>query len=260
MYGTPNPISKELGQRILEVKERIVANFTAEDWGELGLRTGYTDLINNHERLLRSLSWNDPDYAGHVQSVLLQIARHDLAALSQIEEFINHKYPDNTQFVSARPMVRRLTFAPNVFEIPENVRVEPDLAAVMMPFAAEFRPVHATIKIACENAGFRCVRGDDIWDHATVMQDVFGLLLRAGVVIVDFSGKNANVMYETGIAHTLGKLVVPIVQSVSDVPFDVKHHRVLQYLPNNEGLAALQGALQKKLTQMNPGQPKPPWA
>lgn len=68
-------------------------------------------------------------------------------------------------------------------------------------------------------------------------------------MVVDFTGKNPNVMYETGIAHTLGKHVIPISQSLADVPFDMQHHRVLKYLPNREGLAALEAKLSRKLGQ-----------
>ena len=65
--------------------------------------------------------------------------------------------------------------------------------------------------------------------------DVFTLLYQADIVIDDFSGSNPNVMYETGIAHTLGKIVIPIVQNIgADVPFDMRHHRVLEYLSNQE--------------------------
>jgi hypothetical protein len=68
---------------------------------------------------------------------------------------------------------------------------------------------------------------------------------------VDFTEKNPNVMYETGIAHTLGKHVVPITQSLDDVPFDMRHHRVLKYLPNGEGLDALQRALTDRLVTIS---------
>ena len=69
------------------------------------------------------------------------------------------------------------------------------------------------------------------------------------VVVVDFTGKNPNVMYETGIAHTLGKLVVPISQSLEDVPFDMAHHRCLNYLSNAEGFSNLSKKLAAKLKQ-----------
>lgn len=45
--------------------------------------------------------------------------------------------------------------------------------------------------------------------------------------------------YEVGIAHTLGKHVIPITQYMEDVPFDLRHHRVIPYLNNNEGLNEL---------------------
>ena len=168
-------------------------------------------------------------------------------ALYQIEDFINKKYAEESHYVSARPSEIRLTFAPHVFDVPD-IRNEPDLAAVMMPFRAEFDATYETIRRACESSSLRCLRADDIWEESTIIQDVFNLLLRARIVIVDFSGKNSNVMYETGIAHTLGKLVVPISRSPrGDVPFDLAHHRVLNYLPNSEGLAALEEKLSEKL-------------
>ena len=42
-------------------------------------------------------------------------------------------------------------------------------------------------------------------------------------------------MYETGIAHTLGKTVIPITQSIDDIPSDLGHHRALKYLANEQG-------------------------
>jgi hypothetical protein len=66
-----------------------------------------------------------------------------------------------------------------------------------------------------------------------------------------FTGKNANVMYETSIAHTLGKHVIPITQALADVPFDMQHQPVLKYLPNCEGMTALETSLAKKLEQFS---------
>jgi hypothetical protein len=242
-------MDKELGNRILALRERIASHFDAGDWEEIGLLTGHSDTINRHERLLRSLSWGDQDYSGNVLTVLRRIADQDLAALDQFESLLDKKYPEESHFVSAKPSPKKLTFAPHDFAVPE-ITVEADLVAVMMPFRTEFRDVHEAIKLACEFTRFRCLRADDIWEESTIIQDIFNLLLRARIVVVDFSGRNPNVMYETGIAHTLGKLVIPICQSFDDVPSDVAHHRVLKYLPNTEGYADLQSKLQTKLTQV----------
>lgn len=83
------------------------------------------------------------------------------------------------------------------------------------------------------------MRAKDIWLHPTVIQDVFSLIFRADIVVCDFTGKNPNVFYEAGIAHTLGKHVVPITQLPGDIPFDLTHHRYLAHLNNAEGRTKL---------------------
>jgi hypothetical protein len=75
------------------------------------------------------------------------------------------------------------------------------------------------------------------------------------LVVVDFSGKNANVFYEAGIAHTLGKHVVPITQSNDDIPFDLRHHRYLLYLNNNEGRMGLEQQLVERFRYLSPDFP-----
>ncbi|WP_109127451.1 hypothetical protein [Dyella sp. C11] len=243
-------INLDLGKRILALREKVVANFDFNDWEEIGLLTGLTDLIKNHPRLLRSLSWGDEDYSGNVLQVLKDIAEQDTRALTVFEEHAASKYPDQAQYISAKLSDRKVTFSPSVFQLPENTAIESDLIALMMPFNASFTSVHEAIKSACSSAGYRCLRVDDIWEESSVIQDVFNLIFRAHVVVVDFTGKNPNVMYETGIAHTLGKHVVPIAQSLEDVPFDINHHRILKYLPNSEGLAVMRDKLAEKLRQV----------
>ena len=65
------------------------------------------------------------------------------------------------------------------------------------------------------------------------------LICRSSVVICDLTGKNANVFYEAGIAHSLGKDVIFITQSEDDVPLDINRLRHIHYLNNGEGLQQL---------------------
>ncbi|MEP7137439.1 MAG: hypothetical protein ABI904_21140 [Chloroflexota bacterium] len=239
----------DLGNRLIELRARIVSGFEAGNWEEIGLLTGATDLITRHPRLLRSLSWGDEDYAGNVLSVLSRIVEQDLRTLPIIEAYLDKNFPTESTYISAKPSERRITFSPYVFQIPETY-VELDLVTVMMPFSMEFNNVYEAIKRATSECRLRCLRADDIWEDTTIVQDIFNLIFRAQVVIVDFSGKNPNVMYETGIAHTLGKHVIPISQTLDDVPFDMRHHRVLKYLPNTEGLSKLSSDLSAKLSQV----------
>lgn len=255
-----NRIDVALGERIIALRERVVANFDAGNWEELGLLTGHSDTVNNHHRLMRSLSWGDEDYAGNALSVLKSIIEDEPRTLPIIEAYLDKHFPGESQYISAKPAERKITFAPNVFQVPDGY-VELDLVAVMMPFTMESNATHAAIKGACTLNGMRCQRVDDIWEESAIIQDIFNLIFRAQVVIVDFSGRNSNVMYETGIAHTLGKHVIPVTQSIDDVPFDIRHHRVLKYLANTEGMVSLQAALAKKLQQfavkpLAPSKPK----
>lgn len=133
-----------------------------------------------------------------------------------------------------------------MFAVPTTGR-DPRLVAVMMPFSPEFDHTYQAIRAVCDTVGLRCERADDVWDDSTIIQDVFSLIFRSAVIIVDLSGRNSNVMYETGIAHTLGRPVVPISRSVETLPFDLAHHRTLSYLESVEGLAEMQARLQRRL-------------
>jgi hypothetical protein len=135
---------------------------------------------------------------------------------------------------------------PRAFELP-IAPPSPNQISVMMPFQAEFNSVWRTLKSVGDAGGWLCQRADDIWEHSVLVNDVVGLIARSKVVICDLTGRNANVFYEAGIAHTLGRDVVLITQSPEDVPFDLRHHRYITYLCNAEGLAALRTSLSSRL-------------
>ena len=136
---------------------------------------------------------------------------------------------------------------PTVFRIPEHEGIEPALASAMMPFDASFNVVYEAITRAAEGVGLRCRRADDIWENAAIIQDVVSLIDRSRIVVCDCSGRNPNVFYEAGIAHTLGREVILIAQSEADVPFDLRHLRYIRYLNNAEGRAGLLIALQARM-------------
>ncbi len=156
----------------------------------------------------------------------------------------------NGEFISTsikeNEVVKTITFAPSVFKIPQK-EISDKLISVMMPFNPGFRGTYDAIKKVTEHMNLECLRADDIWENSTFIQDIFDLIYCAKIIIVDFTNRNPNVMYETGIAHTLGKTVIPISQSLSDVPSDLGHHRVLKYLPNDEGYRKLSNELYKRI-------------
>lgn len=149
----------------------------------------------------------------------------------------------------------KIIFSPRVFEAPESVELRKNLVAIMMPFGG-FDEVHKAIKTACIEAGLEPKRADDIWNNSTILQDIFDLIYSAEIIVSDFTGKNPNVMYETGIAHTLGKHVIPITQTLEHVPSNLHGHRALLYVgANSQGLKKLTADLLDRLNTIKNGPP-----
>lgn len=237
-------------KKVLELRDDVVRNFTSEDWTELGILTGFTVEIRQHDRLLRSLSWGDPDYSGHALDFLLRMADRDSRYIGTIETYLNEKYEIGGESVSSTKQKGvRYYFTPTVFDNP-TLPVDPALVSVMMPFSHPFEAVFAHLKVQSEAQGMSCLRAKDIWESSAVIQDIFQLIWRSFIVVCDFTGKNPNVFYEAGIAHTLGKHVIPITQNVEDVPFDLRHHRFIPYLNNSEGLKDLQREIGARISYL----------
>lgn len=124
---------------------------------------------------------------------------------------------------------------------------------IVMPFGAEalqvvyedfVRPV---IEDKCD---LDCQRGDDVFGSSVIVDDIRNSIERADIVVADLTGKNANVFYEVGICHTIDKPVLLMAQSIEDVPFDLRHRRVLLYEYSPRGCKKLENALQENLLAM----------
>ncbi|MFI5386980.1 MAG: hypothetical protein ACHQ50_12770 [Fimbriimonadales bacterium] len=55
----------------------------------------------------------------------------------------------------------------------------------------------------------------------------------AKVLVAELTEKNANVFYELGLAHAIGKPVVLVADNIGDVPFDLQPLRVIVYDKND---------------------------
>jgi hypothetical protein len=128
---------------------------------------------------------------------------------------------------------------PTVFQLSEHENIEPSLMSAMMPFDPRFDAVYETLQRTATAVGLRCRRADDIWENRAVIQDVVSLIDRSKIVICDCTGRNPNVFYEIGIAHTLGREVILITQADADIPFDLRHLRYVRYLNNASSLFAV---------------------
>jgi hypothetical protein len=103
------------------------------------------------------------------------------------------------------------------------------------------------LNAAAEVSKMHSLRADDIWQNEAIIQDVVSLINRSRIIVCDCTGRNPNVFYEVGIAHTLGHDVILIAQSEADIPFDLRHLRYMTYLNNDEGRRLLADRLQRRI-------------
>lgn len=106
-----------------------------------------------------------------------------------------------------------------------------DTCFVVMPFVAPLGKHYSLIyEPAIKKAGLRPVRADDeIFSTGKIMDQIWSGINAAKVLVAELTSRNPNVFYELGIAHALKKPVVLISANELDVPFDVRHIRVIYY-------------------------------
>ncbi|MBA0211934.1 hypothetical protein PJ912_27220 [Pectobacterium colocasium] len=140
--------------------------------------------------------------------------------------------------------------SPKVFSIDGLNKISRKQISVMMPFSNSFDAVYSSIKEMASEMGMACNRADDIWQEHSIIQDIVSLICMSSVVICDLSDKNPNVFYEAGIAHALGKEVILLARHIGDVPFDLRHLRIITYLNNGEGIANMIRQLRPRVTML----------
>lgn len=122
---------------------------------------------------------------------------------------------------------------------------------MLMPFSAGFDDAYTSIREACESPEvlLSCSRADDFYGAGYIMEDILTGIVSSEYIVADVTGKNANVFYELGIAHSCkpASKVVIISQTLEDIPFDLRHMRCIIYRNDSAGLRSLARDLQRAL-------------
>lgn len=115
----------------------------------------------------------------------------------------------------------------------DDFKVEEKLVLCLMPFNNKYNSLYNTIKHSCTYNGFSCKRTDEekIETNANLRKYIVEMIIRAQVVIAVLDGRNPNVLYEVGIAHAIGKLVILLVKrdKSNELPENLKGNRLLIY-------------------------------
>lgn len=112
-----------------------------------------------------------------------------------------------------------------------DYEIDPKLVFVLMPFTEEWSDeAYYLIKRVGKAAGLEVARTDDIFEPSIIVNDIWEMINKAGLIIADITVHNANVFYELGLAHAIGKKVVLIRQEGGErAPFDVAFWRYFEY-------------------------------
>ena len=106
---------------------------------------------------------------------------------------------------------------------------------------------HKVVRPVLEAHCFSCNRADEIAEVGQIVDQIKGKIGESDLVICDLTFENPNVFYEIGIAHTLNKLTIMISQHPANIPFDVRHMRIIPYEDSKIGLLDLRDALAKSV-------------
>lgn len=99
---------------------------------------------------------------------------------------------------------------------------------VIMPFDDQFLRLFNKLK---RELGDRYVftNAGDMNNQRNILKDIVLGIESADIVVADLTDLNPNVMYELGIAHTMNKRTIHIIQDIGQLPFDMSSYRVVPY-------------------------------
>lgn len=130
---------------------------------------------------------------------------------------------DEAEELKVVPVEKRVSKQPRIREFL-------DTCFVMMPYGDWFDRYYQDIYVpAIKEAGFEPIRADELFTTGSVVEQIWEQIQKARVLLADLADKNANVFYELGLAHAAKKPVVFTSPRVEDVPFDLRHLRVIIY-------------------------------
>lgn len=111
------------------------------------------------------------------------------------------------------------------------LQVEDHFITCLMPFHKSFNKEYEIIRTTCRDCGFTCTRSDDKFVPGNILKYTVELILKSEIIIAVIDGRNPNVSYEIGIAHTIGKNVILVADygKSEDIPFNLQSNRFVLY-------------------------------
>lgn len=149
---------------------------------------------------------------------------------------LNNLYMSSQEGLHITSKVRNDSFFQDMGINISSIQVKKRTAMCIMPFHSMFRRTYEFIRDACKVSNVLCVRSDEEFLPTTILQHIITLIAQSEIIIAVIDGQNANVTYELGIAHALGKPVILLadVQNVKKIPTDILPQNILLYKSYSE--------------------------
>lgn len=178
---------------------------------------------------------------------------------TSIEDLINRYYKEEEEqqresliFQSSKQQSEKEELNPELIINPiftsRISQIDLKLCFVLMPFTEDWseRVYRKYIRENIDSMGLQCLRADNLTGQI-IIEDIWTKINQAAFIIADVTNRNPNVMYELGIAHTIGKPVILITQNVKNIPFDFKHLRHHEYKDNADGQILFSNLLKTRI-------------
>ncbi|MHA1401380.1 MAG: hypothetical protein ACTSQE_13610 [Candidatus Heimdallarchaeaceae archaeon] len=152
--------------------------------------------------------------------------------------------------------VQRVMRLTNLIQIkpifgPIDVKLQENFVFVLMPFKEDLTEIYENIvKPTVESLNLICRKADDLKTNNVIILDIWKAICESRLIIADLTELNPNVMYELGIAHTVGKETILIYQKPEErqrFPFDITHIRRIEYENTASGGKKLEKDLRKTI-------------
>ncbi len=133
------------------------------------------------------------------------------------------------------------------FGLPHHSHLRRHIYALLPP-SALMRPVYeSAIRPAADGLNLTLGYAEDCFAGRASILEIWESLYAADIVLADCTRRNPSVLYELGIAHTLGKHTFLIAQSLDDIPVEFRQLEHIVYENTKDGLNALCSDLQAML-------------
>lgn len=112
-----------------------------------------------------------------------------------------------------------------------QLKIKENSAVFLTPFNKSGNQLFQTCQSILSDLDIFLQRTDNRVEKDDILMNIVSLIVQSEIVIANIDGRNPNVYYELGIAHTLGKPTILLSESSSleDVGFDIRQKRIIIY-------------------------------